>query len=207
MDLFDIAVAKALSGSGGGGGEPVIEALSVTENGTYTAPSGVDGYSPVTVNVSGGGGGLSLVTTQSLGHIEYSSTSWSNLPDKLYINADDAAPYDVLIICICADEALNGYHLANTTAAYLYNNQNIENEKALSVISSDVTLIHIVNSSGVVASRTMMLGICPYTAVTSSGRYEITLRVKYSSTSTLTINNNYTAYVYGMNVFDSIINK
>lgn len=39
----------------GGGGEapanPVIEALSVTENGTYTAPSGVDGYSPVTVNV------------------------------------------------------------------------------------------------------------------------------------------------------------
>lgn len=39
------------------GGSPVINPLSVTENGTYTAPSGVDGYSPVTVNVSGGGGG------------------------------------------------------------------------------------------------------------------------------------------------------
>lgn len=39
-----------------GGGAPVIEALSVITNGTYTAPSGVDGYSPVTVNVSGGGG-------------------------------------------------------------------------------------------------------------------------------------------------------
>ena len=34
-----------------GGDAPVIEALSVTANGTYTAPSGVDGYSPVTVNV------------------------------------------------------------------------------------------------------------------------------------------------------------
>lgn len=33
------------------GGTPVINPLSVTENGTYTAPSGVDGYSPVTVNV------------------------------------------------------------------------------------------------------------------------------------------------------------
>ena len=32
-------------------------ALSVTENGTYSVPSGVDGYNPVTVNVSGGGGG------------------------------------------------------------------------------------------------------------------------------------------------------
>lgn len=32
-----------------------IQPLSVTQNGTYTAQSGVDGYSPVTVNVSGGG--------------------------------------------------------------------------------------------------------------------------------------------------------
>lgn len=34
-----------------GGGEPTIEPLSVTANGTYTAPLGVDGYSPITVNV------------------------------------------------------------------------------------------------------------------------------------------------------------
>lgn len=39
------------TGSGGGGN---IQALSVTQNGTYTASGGVDGYSPVTVNVSGG---------------------------------------------------------------------------------------------------------------------------------------------------------
>lgn len=36
---------------------PTINPLSVTQNGEYTAPSGVDGYSPITVNVSGGGGG------------------------------------------------------------------------------------------------------------------------------------------------------
>ena len=39
-----------------GGGEPTIEALSITANGTYTAPDGVDGYSPVTVNVPQDGG-------------------------------------------------------------------------------------------------------------------------------------------------------
>ena len=38
--------------NGGGGVE--VESLSVTQNGTYTAPTG-KAYSPVTVSVSGGG--------------------------------------------------------------------------------------------------------------------------------------------------------
>ncbi len=41
------------SSGGGGGGGTTVEELSVTQNGTYTAPSG-KAYSPVTVNVSGG---------------------------------------------------------------------------------------------------------------------------------------------------------
>lgn len=36
---------------GGEAGEIVIEPLSVTENGTYTAPTGIDGYSPISVTV------------------------------------------------------------------------------------------------------------------------------------------------------------
>lgn len=45
----------------GGGGDVTVEALSVTENGTYTAPTG-KAYSPVMVNVSGGGGDFSTAT-------------------------------------------------------------------------------------------------------------------------------------------------
>ena len=44
---------NAIETGGGGGADPVINPLTITENGTYTAPSGGDGYSPVTVNVSG----------------------------------------------------------------------------------------------------------------------------------------------------------
>lgn len=51
MNLFELAIAKKISG---GGSAPVIEPLSVTDNGEYSAPSGVDGYSPVTVNVPKG---------------------------------------------------------------------------------------------------------------------------------------------------------
>lgn len=47
-------ITDELAGKMAGGGgtvTPVIRPLEITENGTYTAPSGVDGYSPVTVNV------------------------------------------------------------------------------------------------------------------------------------------------------------
>ena len=37
--------------NGGSGSEAIIKSLSITENGVYTASSGVDGYSPITVNV------------------------------------------------------------------------------------------------------------------------------------------------------------
>lgn len=46
----------------GGGAEPVIEPLEITENGTYTAPDGINGYSPVTVNVPTGGGNVGGLT-------------------------------------------------------------------------------------------------------------------------------------------------
>lgn len=50
-----------------GGSEPVISALEITENGTYNAPEGVDGYNPVTVNVpaSGGGGSQDVIVNRA----------------------------------------------------------------------------------------------------------------------------------------------
>ena len=41
------------AGGKGGGREPVLETLSVTENGDYMPPEGVDGFSEVTVDVQG----------------------------------------------------------------------------------------------------------------------------------------------------------
>ena len=62
--------------SASGGSDPVIQPLSVTENGTYTAPAGVDGYSPVTVNVpsSGGGGSLPSVSPKQVNFYDYDGT-------------------------------------------------------------------------------------------------------------------------------------
>lgn len=50
------AAINRWSGSGGTAPDPVIQPLTVTENGTYTAPDGVDGYSPVNVEIASTGG-------------------------------------------------------------------------------------------------------------------------------------------------------
>lgn len=85
-DLFDIAVARKLSGgSGGGGGGTTVEALSVTQNGTYTAPTG-KAYSPVTVNVSGGSSDFSTATvTATYGH---------TINGAFYTNFPPEAPFE-----------------------------------------------------------------------------------------------------------------
>lgn len=49
-ELFINEVKPALNRHSGGGAS-VVEPLEVATNGTYTPPDGVDGYSPVTVEV------------------------------------------------------------------------------------------------------------------------------------------------------------
>lgn len=49
MNFYELLLAKKLAG--GGGGSAVINPLSVSANGTYSAPEGVDGYNPVEVAV------------------------------------------------------------------------------------------------------------------------------------------------------------
>lgn len=63
-----------------------VEALSVTQNGTYTAPTG-KAYSPVTVSVSGGGGG-----------------SWTRPADWPDLSQMDVSAGNILYMTSYADE-------------------------------------------------------------------------------------------------------
>lgn len=68
MDFYDTLLAEKLGG-GGGGSSVTVEELSVTQNGTYTAPTG-KAYSPVNVNVSGG----SSVEAKDVNFYDYDGT-------------------------------------------------------------------------------------------------------------------------------------
>lgn len=69
-----------VTATGGGGtttADPIIEPLEVTENGTYTAPQVVDGYSPITVNVPTGGGASELPNGYTrVDYIQFSGSQW-----------------------------------------------------------------------------------------------------------------------------------
>ena len=72
-------VQQIIDNGGGGGGETItVESLTATENKTYTAPTG-KAYSPVIVNVAGGGGDLSTAKVT-------------------FINSNPSAPYTVTIL-------------------------------------------------------------------------------------------------------------
>lgn len=70
----------------GGGSSVTVEALSVTANGTYTAPAG-KAYSPVTVNVSGGGSSGNM--SDPIRFFDYDGTlvaSYTSVPSSLPAN-------------------------------------------------------------------------------------------------------------------------
>ena len=46
--IYELLKDRIMNGSGS---EAIIESLAISANGTYTAPSGTDGYSPVVVDV------------------------------------------------------------------------------------------------------------------------------------------------------------
>ena len=78
--LFIDQVKPCLS-KGGGDIPAVIQELTVTENGTYEAPEGVDGYGPVVVEVASAGGGdevLNALIDRSITEISNNATSIGN---------------------------------------------------------------------------------------------------------------------------------
>ena len=111
--FYDMILAGKLSG-GGGGSSVTVESLSVTTNGTYTAPTG-KAYSPVSVNVSGGSDPNHLKTVgdiyMAMGQVDWQSnkavlTTNNNLNRRTTLMLDGDTP-----IYYAGTTTLTGFHL------------------------------------------------------------------------------------------------
>lgn len=90
--LMNTSGEWVMATSGGGSKEPVLQALTATENGNYIPPKGVDGYNNVTVNVSGGSGEhvleITPVLDQSGNVTDQESIDALNELENNYLNGD-----------------------------------------------------------------------------------------------------------------------
>lgn len=86
--------------------EPVVEVLTVTENGIYTSPDGVDGFSKVIVNVESSGGesptklldaalngSLTSIDSTITSLVAYACRGWSKLKTVNLPNATSIGTY------------------------------------------------------------------------------------------------------------------
>ena len=140
-----------------GGSDPVIQPLSVTANGTYTAPEGVDGYSPVTVNVpsSGGGGSLPSVSPKEVNFYDYDGTVLHSytVAEAAALTELPALPEHDGLIC-------QGW---NWTLADIKAMGRAVNVGAMYITDDGKTRIYITLHDG---RTSPMLGVCPNGTVT-----------------------------------------
>ena len=180
-----------------------VEPLSVTQNGTYTAPDGT-AYSPVTVNVSSSGVGT-LLSTLSLGTLSTSSTSAADTGKTVTLasstNWDD---YDLLLVDISVDTVVNGRHTSSVTPVLLTGTSNVETKNTYTVCSN--VWNSKVGSTGTNSTRqsTTKYGVYINTASVSNSTLTLTVYYRYNSNSTGTLNGAYTARVYGIKLIDLI---
>lgn len=161
-----------------------------------------------TGTASGGGGVPTLLGTLSLGTISTSSTTATDTGKSITVKG--VYDYD-LLICECSvNTKTNNRHAATARLIWLTAGSEIgtKNGSAIATATWNVKL----SSNGTATSRagTTAYGIyanaCTVSAGSTgdNGQAVITIYQRYNSTSTGTINGNYTMRVYGVKLYDLI---
>lgn len=105
-------------GKAAGGQSITVEALSVTENGTYTAP-GSKAYSPVTVNVSGGGDNILPDAYKEVEYIQTSGTQYVEIYYRVQVD-DEITVTTMLTEQTTAERGFAGYCENHSPANYYW---------------------------------------------------------------------------------------
>ena len=113
-----VSAVQAIPTGGGG----VVQPLSVTQNGIYNPPSGIDGYAPVTVNVSGGGGSDPALPN------EYQKVEYLSVTGTQYVTVQSGlGSVGVMTIIDISQDVIStseagfaGYHYSSSNVTELY---------------------------------------------------------------------------------------
>lgn len=155
----------------------------------------------------GGGGGIgTLLATLSLGTISTSSTQAADTGKSISVSGVNN--YDLLIVETSVDTVTNNRHTATVGLIFLTASSTVGTKDGATVATAKWN--SKISSSAVTTTRagTTAYGIYPNSCSVSTSNSVTTATIplyrRYNSTSTGTINGNYTARVYGVNLYDLI---
>lgn len=185
-----------------------LSAENIKSGTTITINNGNANVWSVLGTYTGGGGGtdrLVLLQTTSLGALSTSSTSAASTNKTVTLasstNWDD---YDLLIVDISVDSITNNRHTSSVSFVINTGTSSVSTKNTYTV-GSNVWNSRL-SSSGTASSRqsTSKYGIYVNSASVSSSTLSLPIYYRYNSNNTGTINGNYTARVYGINLIDLI---
>lgn len=190
----------------GGGSSVTVEALNVTQNGTYTAPTG-KAYSPVTVSVSAGESPYTLLDSSEF---TVSTTSSSATSVGTITIGNSLYTANAIIYVKVRDKAgkRNGYFYGTDT---FFVNPYAAKDTSQSLISIRPSILYSFDGSGltrfnptsggfVFANNTSSYGVYANTITNLGG---VTIQSRYNS-NTGTIDGTYTVDVYLLKWPDNI---
>lgn len=150
----------------------------------------------------GGGSGLTLLKSASLGTLSYSSTSAADTGKSMTVTGYN--DYDVLVVDVSVDTVTNGRHTSTVSMVYCTGTTSVNTKNSFAVGSNKWN--SKVSSSGINSTRqnTTSYGIYVNAATVSSSTMTLTFYYRYNSNNTGTINGTYTARVYGLKLYELI---
>ncbi|MBO7673665.1 MAG: hypothetical protein J6S63_01490 [Atopobiaceae bacterium] len=185
-----------------GGGTASFTDVTDTTAAAADVASGKYFYTAAGVRTAGtaSGGALTPIATVSLGTISTTATSATDTGKSVTVS--NAHGYDLLVVEISVDSAVNGRHLSTVETIFLSGSSTVSTKNGSSPYTTRLNFK--ASSNGTVSSRTGSYGIYPNSASISGSNVTMPIYMRYNSTTTGTINNAYTARVYGINLVDLI---
>lgn len=161
-----------------------------------------DGTITTGTSSGGGGSGLTLLKTTSLGTLSTSSTSASDTGKSITVTGYN--DYDLLIVDVSADTPTNGRHTSTVSMILLTGTSNVNTKNTYTVVSNKWNSKRSSSGTGSTRQSTTAYGVYANSATVSGTTMTIPFYYRYNSNSTGTLNGTYTARVYGVKLYDLI---